>query len=171
MGLIKIIEDKDIQDKFIIFAEGKPDQIVMKIDDEKIFKGRYGSFLGNHTFHTEETAKRGIKYLDTCHFVCKFEMMKVSEFRIKHPKAYLNLSMDIEFHNESAQINNDTYLEVCREEDQMREMTLETNKEAAIKLIKNAVDIEIQVGYNEIFISVPADTIQEQSIETKEGDK
>lgn len=135
MKLEKILE------KYIIVVEGNEKKIVYDIDDSRIFsvhitgcgRGARNAVLSTKTFKTLNQAEKGIKYLDTCYWNCKFKAIKVSELKSLSEKGWDYLLEDIEYYNFTRKMDKDF------EKESRKESLLKYNEleKEAIELIKN----------------------------------
>lgn len=104
----KKIKLQDIMDKYLIVVLGDAKKIVYDVDDSRIFsvhitgcgRGARNASLNLNTFKTLEQAKKGIRYLDTCHWNHTFTCLKVSELRDNFKIGWAFLIQDIKDFND-----------------------------------------------------------------------
>lgn len=127
-------------DKYIIVVEGQEHKIVYDVDDSRIFsvhitgcgRGARNAVLSTKTFKTLNQAEKGIKYLDTCYWNCKFKAIKVFELENLSKKGWDYLLEDIEDYNFSRRLDKD-FEKQSRKESLLKYNELEKE---AINLIK-----------------------------------
>jgi hypothetical protein len=103
INMRKKIKLEDILDKYVIVVLGNEKKIVYDVDDSRIFsvhitgcgRGARNASISHSTFKTIEQAKKGIKYLDTCHWTDVFTCLKVSDLRDNFKIGWAYLIQDI----------------------------------------------------------------------------
>ena len=118
------IKLESILDKYIIVVDGDEKKVVYDVDDSSIFsvnitgcgRGARNAVLSKNTFKTLKDAKKGIKYLDTCHWNLKFKAIKVSELKSLSGKGWDILIKDIEGFNLDADFEKEMEVERAKEE-------------------------------------------------------
>ena len=131
----------NLLDKYLIVVDGNENKIVYDVDDSRIFsvhitgcgRGARNAVLSTKTFKTLNQAEKGIKYLDTCYWNCKFKAIKVSELESLSKKGWDYLLEDIEYYNFSRKFDKDF------EKESRKESLLKYNEleKEAIELIKD----------------------------------
>lgn len=128
-------------DKYIIVVDGEEHKIVYDVDDSRIFsvhitgcgRGARNAVLSTKTFKSLNNAEKGIKYLNTCFWNCKFKAIKVSELEQVSKKGWNYLLEDIENYNFSRKLDKD-FEKQSRKESLLKYKELEKE---AINLIKD----------------------------------
>jgi hypothetical protein len=113
----KTIDLDDLQNHWLIVVDGEEHKVVYEVDDERIFsskitglgRGCRSALISHKTFKDSKVkADKGIKYLDTCHFSCKFKIIQVKDLDSKGLKF---LKEDIDSFNRDASYHNDLEIE------------------------------------------------------------
>lgn len=109
----KLIELDELQDFWLIIVDGEEYKVVYEIDDERIFsskvtgigRGSRSALISHKTFkENRDKAEKGIVYLDTCYFSCKFKAVQVKELC---DEALKFLKEDIDSFNRDVTYHND----------------------------------------------------------------
>lgn len=133
----------NLLDKYLIVVDNDEKKIVYDVDDSRIFsvhitgcgRGARNAVLSTKTFKTLKQAEKGIKYLNTCYWNCKFKAIKVSELEKLSKKGWDFLLEDIEDYNFTRKLDKDFERE-SRKESIRQYSVLEKE---TVELVKNGV--------------------------------
>lgn len=133
----------NLLDKYLIVVDNDEKKIVYDVDDSRIFsvhitgcgRGARNAVLSTKTFKTLKQAEKGIKYLNTCYWNCKFKAIKVSELEKLSKKGWDFLLEDIEDYNFTRKLDKDFERE-SRKESIRQYSVLEKE---TFELVKNGV--------------------------------
>jgi len=135
-----IMKIDKLLDKYIIVVDKEEHKIVYDVDDSRIFsvhitgcgRGARNAVLSTKTFKRLRDAEKGIKYLESCHWNCKFKAIKVSELENISKKGWDFLLEDIDDYNFTRKLEKD-FEKQSRKESLLKYNELEKE---AINLIK-----------------------------------
>ena len=150
------IKLESILDKYIIVVDGDEKKVVYNVDDSSIFsvsitgcgRGARNAVLSKKTFKTLKEAKKGIKYLDTCHWNFKYKAIKVSELKGLSEKGWDILIEDIDDFNWD--VDFERKMEAERKKEEKKKYLELKNK--AIKLIESEYIYSIEEDDNNVII-------------------
>lgn len=148
--------------KYIIVVDKDEKKVVYDIDDSRIFsvhitgcgRGARNTVLTNRTFKSLKDTERGIKYLDTCYWTCKFKAVLFSEYKSISETGYNYLIYDINDYNRDIDLEK----EIKKERDKKEKAEYLELKNKAINLL-NSYHI-LSIDNNDEIITLSQNTLK-----------